>query len=258
MDASRMAITRPSRSWSRRSIRPSRRDSPSRCPSRCGSVWVSTSLRGGTRISRRKPLAIPFITASTGRATRAKARNGSARISAERSGCEIAHDLGAISPTTMCRNVTTASATASATACEALSGRPSACSGSASTFSNAGSETTPRPSVHMVMPSWAPASISDSSEIPATAARAGRLPARAARSSRGRRAATRANSAATKKPLPASSSTVTTRAVSGSISPHPPRRPAPAAAPCAAPAGPRPAPRSPPRRRRRAARPAPR
>lgn len=34
------------------------------------------------------------------------ARNGSASSSAERSGWEIDHDLGAISPTTMCMNTT--------------------------------------------------------------------------------------------------------------------------------------------------------
>ncbi|SCF81686.1 hypothetical protein GA0115255_107495, partial [Streptomyces sp. Ncost-T6T-2b] len=76
----------------------------------------------------------------------------------------------------------------------------------------AGLETEPRPRVQMVMPSWAPASISDSSRIPASAAFAPRCPRATACSMRWRLAATRANSAATKKPLPISSRTVTKRA----------------------------------------------
>ncbi len=42
----------------------------------------------------------------TGRVSHMNARIGIASMVADFSGCEIAHDLGAISPTTRCRKVT--------------------------------------------------------------------------------------------------------------------------------------------------------
>ena len=54
--------------------------------------------------------ASPLSATSSGRVDRMNARIGSASRVAERSGCAIAHDFGAISPTTRCTNVTTISA----------------------------------------------------------------------------------------------------------------------------------------------------
>ena len=75
-----------------------------------------------------------------------------------------------------------------------------------------GSATAPRPSEHIVMPSCAPASIRVSSRIPASAETARLLPSAASCSIRERRAASRANSAATKNPLSASRTTANPRA----------------------------------------------
>ena len=71
-------------------------------------------------------MARAFISHRTGRASQVKARKGRARSIAELSGCEMAHDFGAISPTTMCRKTTIETAMATAMACTATSGTPTA------------------------------------------------------------------------------------------------------------------------------------
>ena len=61
---------------------------------------------------------------STQRTRRVNPRNGSARIVAERSGWAMAQDLGAISPTTMCRNTTTTRLIANAIDVASAAGSP--------------------------------------------------------------------------------------------------------------------------------------
>ncbi len=68
----------------------------------------------------------PFSEDSSGRITQVKPRKGSVRIRAARSGLVSAHDLGAISPTTMCRNVTSASEIVSAIGSRSDSDTPTA------------------------------------------------------------------------------------------------------------------------------------
>ncbi len=92
-------------------------------------------------------------TISPGRTTHVKARNGRARVIAETSGCEMAHDLGAISPTTMCRKTTIATAMTTAMRWVTASGMPAACSTGSSSEATAGSDRAPKPRVHRVMPS---------------------------------------------------------------------------------------------------------
>jgi hypothetical protein len=77
----------------------------------------------------------------------------------------------------------------------------------------AGSAKAPMPSEHIVIPSWAPASITDSSFEALIPARARPSPSAASCSNRDRRAASTANSAATNAPLAASSNSESPRAI---------------------------------------------
>ncbi|GAA3121535.1 hypothetical protein GCM10020001_047360 [Nonomuraea salmonea] len=67
-----------------------------------------------------------FNVASSGRMTVVKALNGRVRIRAARSGWVSAQLFGAISPTTMCRNVTRARAKVRAIGRRIASGMPTA------------------------------------------------------------------------------------------------------------------------------------
>ena len=134
-------------------------------------------------------------------------RNGSPSRMAERSGWLIAHDFGAISPTTMWRNTTTATAMTVAMTEAMASGSGVSWSRGSSRSATAGLASAPSPSVARVIPSWAPARPRESSRLLRTAARADRPPKAAATSRRCRLAETTANSAATKNALASSSST---------------------------------------------------
>ncbi len=121
---------------------------------------------------------------------------------AVRSGCAIAHDFGAISPITRCRNVTTASASTKPAASATHSGAPQVSISGVSQWCTAGLVVAPRASVQAVIPSCEPASRSESSVLLRNAARADLLVV-AASSRRCRRAAINANSMATKNALSA-------------------------------------------------------
>ena len=165
----------------------------------------------------------PLSVAISGRASQVNPRNGSASAIAAPSAWVIAHDLGAISPATMCRKVTSASATANATGARSDSGTPTRPKTGSSRCSIAGSATMPRPSEQSVMPSWAPASMRVSSRPLRTAVRAmartSRPPRAAVSSRRCRRALTTANSAATNRPLATRSTTPSRIAVRVFIGP---------------------------------------
>src|SRR5690625_5497703 len=119
---------------------------------------------------------------------------------ADFSGFAIAHDLGAISPTTKCRKVTTNRAIAKAALPAIQSASPHELSMGPSQKSMAGFVTAPSAKVQKVMPNWEPASIRVKSFMPRRAARADGLVA-ANSSSRWRRAPSKANSIITKKAL---------------------------------------------------------
>jgi hypothetical protein len=168
---------------------------------------MASSSWGSTPTARTRPLAMAFRARMNGRNNRANARNGRASRSAESSGWAIAQDFGAISPTTMWRNTTTLRAMAKAMAWRTPEGMAMPPMADSSSPARAGSAMMPSPSEHIVMPSCAPASISESSRMPARAERAALLPSAASCSIRERREARRANSAATKNPLSARSTT---------------------------------------------------
>ncbi len=140
-----------------------------RSPGECA---IARSSWGSTPTARTTRFAIEFMNQMTGRNTVTNALNGRANFSAESSGCEIAHDFGAISPTTMWRNTTIDRAIANPTMCDQdcpkseLSFRkPTSPSTPSKIAATAGSATRPRPSEHIVMPSCAPASINVNSRI---------------------------------------------------------------------------------------------
>src|SRR5690606_3723972 len=155
-----------------------------------------------------------FNRTNSGRVTHMNARIGSASIVADFSGWAIAHDFGAISPTTRCRNVTMISARTKPATSASHSGAPQFSNNGVSQWCTAGFVVAPSASVHTVMPSWDPASSTDSSDALRRAARAERLDA-AASSSRCRRAAMSANSTATKNALAAIRPIVTTATTTG-------------------------------------------
>ncbi len=187
-----------------------------------GLCSIATSSTGSTPVRRTRPLAASLSSSRTGRKTHMKARIGRARRIAERSGWVIAHDLGAISPTTRCRNVTRTRASPNETATATACGRPSASSSGSNACSTAGSVTAPRARVQAVMPSWVPASSTETSEALRSAARADLL-VTASSSRRVRRAAIVANSMETKNALAAMITIVTGMATRPSISGPPPR-----------------------------------
>ena len=152
----------------------------SRRPS--GSWLAATSSTGTTPTRRRQAFASALSATSSGRVTAMKARIGRASRIADRSGCAMAHDFGAISPITRCTNVTAISAATNATTSAVTAGRPQAVNTGRSRSCTAGLATAPSPSVQSVMPSWEPASSSDRSRELRSAARAAAL--RSAASSR--------------------------------------------------------------------------
>ncbi len=87
-----------------------------------GSCPASTWSADSTPTLRRHQFADSFSPRSDGRVSRMKPRIGSASSVADRSGCAMAQDLGANSPTTRCRNVTMISAGAKAAASASHSG----------------------------------------------------------------------------------------------------------------------------------------
>ena len=188
------------RSWPA-SMSPCSREEVNNSCSSTGPWTVVASSTGSTLPRRRTALARPFRASRTGPVTQVKARKGRARSTADRSGWLMAHDFGAISPTTMWRKTTTATAMTTATTEAADSGSRAATSSGVISSATAGLARAPRPRVARVMPSWAPASISESSRLLRTAARAAPLPSAARTSNRWRLADTMANSAATKNPL---------------------------------------------------------
>lgn len=106
---------RVSRSESVSLIRPSRSDSSTRWVS-CSRLWTEvSSSRGVTLHSRTSALLILLRTQISGRTVFTTLRKGGESSMAERSGWAMAQDLGAISPSTMCRKTTTIIATANAT-----------------------------------------------------------------------------------------------------------------------------------------------
>ena len=106
-------------------------------------------------------------------------RIGNASRVAERSGWAMAHDLGAISPMTRCKNVTMTSARTKPATSAAHSGSPHPSNRGVSQWCTAGLVTAPSASVQIVMPSWEPASRRVSSLELRSAARAERLVAAA-------------------------------------------------------------------------------
>jgi len=150
----------------------------------------------------------------SGRVSHRNARIGIASRVAEYSGCVIDHDLGAISPTTRCRNVTMISARMNAMTSAVHNGRPQPEKTGVSQWCTAGLVIDPSASAHSVIPSCAPASRRVSSEALRRAARAALLVA-AASSRRWRRAEMRENSTATKNADAAMSRTVAARTTQG-------------------------------------------
>ena len=142
-------------------------------------------------------MAVLLSRSSSGRVSHRKPRIGNASSVAEYSGWEMDHDLGAISPTTRCRNVTMISARMNAMTSADHNGRPQLVNSGVSQWCTAGLVIEPSASAHRVMPSCAPASSRVSSEALRRAARAATLVA-AASSSRWRRAEMSENSTATK------------------------------------------------------------
>ncbi len=191
---------------------------------RSSGLWpVASWSVGSTPTRRRHQFAASFSTRSTGRVSHMKARIGVASMIADVSGCAMAHDFGAISPTTRCRNVTMISASTNPAASASHSGAPQSSKSGVSQWWTAGLVTAPRARVHAVMPSWEPASSTVSSVELRSAARADRLRG-AASSSRYRLAARAANSIATKKALSAIRATVVTTTTTGSLIGPPPAR----------------------------------
>ncbi|SCF81680.1 hypothetical protein GA0115255_107494 [Streptomyces sp. Ncost-T6T-2b] len=104
-------VIRPESPWL---ISPSRSDSSMRWVSWSRLCTEVSSSRGVTRQSLTRPLLIQFISRISGRTALTRARKAGLSSIAERSGWAMAQDLGAISPTTMCRKTTTIMASAKA------------------------------------------------------------------------------------------------------------------------------------------------
>lgn len=95
-------------------ISPRRSDSSIRWVSWSRLCTEVSSSRGVTRHSRTRALLIVFSSRISGRTAPTTARKAGLSSIAERSGCAMAQDFGAISPTTMCRKTTTIIASAKA------------------------------------------------------------------------------------------------------------------------------------------------
>ena len=171
-----------------------------------------TSSTGWTPTRRRHQLAIPLRATRAGRVSHMNPRMGIASRVADFSGWAIAHDLGAISPTTRWTKVTTISESTNATTSAVTSGRPQPVISGVIMWWTAGLVMAPNAKVQRVMPSCEPASSIDRSRALRNAARAAMLVS-AASSRRWRRAATSANSIATKNALSATIAAEISRAM---------------------------------------------
>ena len=140
--------------------------------------------------------------------------------------------FGTISPSSTCSVTTIASATKNDTVCSTASGMPAKWNGVSSRWATAGSPMRPSRIEQMVMPSCAPASISDRFSPARITVTALFLPCSASASSRSRRAEISANSEPTKNALAPSSSTISSTPrrspISGPAPRHPNRRGGPA------------------------------
>src|SRR5947208_4454309 len=190
-----------SRSW---------RFAPESTPTRCDSA---SRMRSSSSECARSPL-VSALTPSTDRVafdarcrsqsagakTIWKGRIGGATRSATRSVKRIAKDFGASSPTTMCRKVMVANATAievfSITRADSM---PSAPKAGARRCAKAGSPIQPRPRLVSVIPSCVAERKTSRRRWSAAARRACQWPSAARASTRVARTRTMANSAATKK-----------------------------------------------------------
>src|SRR6266704_1464467 len=190
-----------SRSW---------RFAPESAPTRCDSA---SRMRSSSSECARSPL-VSALTPSTervafdarwrsqsaGAKTIWKRRIGGATRSATRSVKRIAKDFGASSPTTMCRKVMVANATAievfSITRADSM---PSAPKAGARRCAKAGSPIQPRPRLVSVIPSWVAERKTSRRRCSVAARRACQWPSAARASTRVARTRTMANSAATKK-----------------------------------------------------------
>src|SRR6266516_4639810 len=190
-----------SRSW---------RFAPESAPTRCDSA---SRMRSSSSECARSPL-VSALTPSTDRVafdarcrsqsagakTIWKRRIGGATRSATRSVKRIAKDFGASSPTTMCRKVMVANATAievfSITRADSM---PSAPKAGARRCAKAGSPIQPRPRLVSVIPSCVAERKTSRRRWSVAARRACQWPSAARASTRVARTRTMANSAATKK-----------------------------------------------------------
>ena len=98
-------------------------------------------------------------------------RIGIASRVADFSGCAIAHDFGAISPTTRCRKVTMIRASTNPATSASHNGAPHPSKAGLSQWCTAGLVIAPSARVHTVMPSCEPANSTDSSDALRRAAR---------------------------------------------------------------------------------------
>jgi len=175
---------------------------------------LASSSTGFTPTRRRHQFAALFNALSSGRLNHMNPRIGMASMMADLSGCAIAHDFGAISPTTRCRNVTTTRASTNPTTSAAQNGAPKSSNTGVSQWWTAGLVMAPSARTHTVIPSCEPASSTLSSVELRSAARAARL-SWAASSRRCCLAAINANSTATKNALRAMINTVATATTTG-------------------------------------------
>ena len=117
---------------------------------------------------------MPLSATRAGRVNHMNTRIGMANRIADRSGWEIAQDLGAISPMTRWKKVTITKATTKETVEETASGSRPSNKGSMRWWT-AGLVIAPNARVHRVIPNWDPASSRDRSRALRSAARADRL-----------------------------------------------------------------------------------
>ena len=179
-----------SSSSSAASMRPCSRDASMSSRSSAGPCTTLASSTGSTFQIPSSTLAIPLSSRRTHRVAAMNRRNGSPIRMADRSGWLIAHDFGAISPTTIWRNTTTATAMTVAMTEAMASGNGVSWSRGSSRSATAGLASAPSPRVARVIPSCAPARPRESSRLLRTAARAERPPKAAATSRRCRFAET--------------------------------------------------------------------
>jgi hypothetical protein len=170
---------------------------------------VSSSSFGSTLNSRSVEFATKFNSQMNGLTSFTHATWIGTSHSARRSGSAIARFFGTISPIKTCRIVMKASAIANEIGCSRTSGSPTSSKKPASWCAIAGSPRRPSSSEQIVMPSWAPASISETFLLALMTIFARALPCSSNASSRSRRDEIRLNSAPTKNAF--ASSRTTTR-----------------------------------------------